>query len=68
MHGLYHLDFFSKDITSQAICQIKLKLVEVIGDLLNPFVPNLFSHPFQLDESISNFKVVGCFTSVLFQI
>ena len=26
---------------------------------INPFMPNVFSHPYQLDESISNFRVVG---------
>ena len=23
-------------------------------------MPNVFSHPYQLDKSISNFRVVGC--------
>ena len=27
----------------------------------NPFMWNVFSHPYQLDESISNFRVVGLY-------
>ena len=27
--------------------------------LINPFVPNGFSHPYKLDESIWNLRVVG---------
>ena len=26
---------------------------------VNPFMPNVFSHPYQLDKSISNLRVVG---------
>ena len=26
---------------------------------INPFIPNLFSHPYQLDESISNLGLLG---------
>ena len=29
----------------------------------NPFMPNVFSNPYQLDESISNFRVVGWYFS-----
>ena len=25
---------------------------------VNPFMPNVFPHPYQLDESISNFRVI----------
>ena len=35
--------------------------------ILNPFIPNVFSHPYQLDESISNFRVVGWYFSFLFK-
>ena len=30
-------------------------------------MPNVFSHPYQLDESISNFRVVGWYFSFLFK-
>ena len=33
---------------------------------VNPFMPNVFSHPYQLEESISNFRVVGWYFSFLF--
>ena len=29
----------------------------------NPFMPNVFSYPYQLDESISNFRIVGWYFS-----
>ena len=32
---------------------------------VNPLTPNVFSHPNQLDESISNFRVVGWYFSFL---
>ena len=32
----------------------------------NPFMPNVFSHPYQLDESISNFRVAGVYFSFFF--
>ena len=28
---------------------------------VNPFMPNIISHPYHLDESIFNFRVVGIF-------
>ena len=34
-----------------------------IYDLLNPFMPNGFSHPYQLGEFISNFRVFGQYFS-----
>ena len=34
--------------------------------LLNPFMRNVFSNPYQLDKSISNFRVVGWYFSFLF--
>ena len=34
---------------------------------INPFMPNVFSHPYQLDESISNLRVVGWYFSFLFK-
>ena len=33
----------------------------------NPFMLNVFSHPYQLDESISNFRVVGWYFSFKFK-
>ena len=33
--------------------------------LINPFMPNVFSHLYQLDESISNFRVVGWYFSFI---
>ena len=29
------------------------------GKAVNPYMLNIFFHPYQLDESISNFRVVG---------
>ena len=34
---------------------------------IDPFMPNVLSHPFQLDESISNFRIVGWYFSFLFK-
>ena len=34
---------------------------------LNPFIPNTFSHPYRLDKSISNLRVVGWYFSFLFK-
>ena len=33
-------------------------LVSWIGYFINPLMPNVFSHPYQLDEFISNSRVV----------
>ena len=35
---------------------------------INPFMPNVFFHRYQLDESISNFRAVGWYFSFLFKI
>ena len=35
--------------------------------LLNPFIPNVFFHSYQLDEPISNFWVVGWYLSFFIQ-
>ena len=35
--------------------------------VVKPFMPNVFSHPYKLDESISNFRVVGWYFSFLFK-
>ena len=32
---------------------------------LNQFMPNVFSHPYQLDESFSNFRVIGWYFTFL---
>ena len=34
--------------------------------ILTLFIPNVFSHPYQLDESISNFRDVGWHCQVIF--
>ena len=34
-------------------------IAELVDAWFNPFTPNVFSHPYQLDESIFNFRVVG---------
>ena len=34
---------------------------------INPFMPNVFSHPYQLDESISNFGGDGWYFTFLFK-
>ena len=36
--------------------------------LVNPCMPIVFSHPYQLDESISNFRIVVWYFSFLFKI
>ena len=38
-----------------------------LNSFLNPFMTNVFSHPYQVDESISNFRVVGWYFSFLFK-
>ena len=35
---------------------------------INPNMRNIFSHPYQLDESISNFRIAGWYFSFLFKI
>ena len=48
---------------------IKISLVMMIAITettdINAFMPNVFSHPYQLDEPISNFWVVGWYFSFL---
>ena len=41
---------------------------KIIVHFFNPFIPNIFSHPYQLDESISNFRVVGWYIFIFIQI
>ena len=36
--------------------------------LVNPFMPNVFSHPNRLDKSISNFRAVGWYFIIFIQI
>ena len=43
---------------------MKLELSKLI--VFNPFMPNVFSHHHQFDESIYNFRVVGWYFSFLF--
>ena len=45
-----------------------LKQTKIANKGLNPFMPNVFSHPFQLDESISNFRFVGWYFFIFIQI
>ena len=35
--------------------------------IVYPFMPNGITYPYQLDESISNFRVVGWYFSFLFK-
>ena len=44
-----------------------LEWSNICNSFLNSFMPNVFSHPYQLDESISNFRVVGWYDSFLFK-
>ena len=45
----------------------KLESISIYrGSNINPFMPNVFSHPYQLAESIFNFRVVGRDFSFLF--
>ena len=39
-----------------------------ISKFFNPFMPNVFSHPYQLDKSISNFRVVRWYFFIFIQI
>ena len=39
-----------------------------IDSHINPFMPNLFSHSYRLDESISKLRVVGWYFSIFIQI
>ena len=36
--------------------------------IINPFMLNIFSHPYQFYESISNFRVVGWDFSLVFKL
>ena len=36
--------------------------------LLNPFMSNVFAHPYQMDVLISNFRVVGWYLLFLFKL
>ena len=38
-----------------------------VGTCINPFILNVFSYPYQLDESISNFRAVWWCFSFLFK-
>ena len=42
--------------------------IPILSSHINPFMLNVFSHPFQLNESIFNFRVVGWYFSFLFKI
>ena len=35
-------------------------------NVFNPFMTNVFCHPYQLDESISNFRIVRWYFSIFF--
>ena len=35
--------------------------------MFNPFMPNVFSYTYQLDKSISNFRVIGRYFSFSFK-
>ena len=50
-----------KDAQYPCIQRVKIKF-------LNPFMPNVFSNPYQLDNSISNSRVVRWCFSVSFKI
>ena len=32
-------------------------------NMVNPFMPNVYFHPYQVDKSISVLRIVGCFFS-----
>ena len=36
---------------------------KILCSCINPFMPNVFCHSYQLDKSISNFRVVGWYFS-----
>ena len=54
--------FFEVHEIKNAMCSIQTD-----HDTLHPLMPRVFSHPYQLDESISNFRVVGWYFSFLFK-
>ena len=41
-------------------------LIQIITRV-NPFMWNVFSHPYQLDKSILNFRLVGWYFSIFIQ-
>ena len=43
-----------------------IHLLQALTKYFNPFMPDVFSHHCQLDETISNFRVVGWYFSFLF--
>ena len=59
MHNVTH-DYILTDLYASLIYFL-------INCHLNPSMPNLFSHPYQLDELISNFRAVGRYLSLLFK-
>ena len=38
-----------------------------MSDYVNPFKPNGHAHPYQLDQSMSILRVVGCYFFYLYQ-
>ena len=61
IHIVYNaLSFLTLSHKSQAFPQTPdFYFFEENTHTLNPFMPIGFSHPYQLDESISNLRVVG---------
>ena len=49
------------------ICMLTKRHRTDSHNTLNPFMPNGTSHSYQLDQSISVFRVVECYFSLLFK-
>ena len=68
MNNYRKMTYFCRLLFLQAgfkIGNIKVILAKKIK-VFNPFKPNGFSNPCQLDESISNLKVAGLYISFLY--
>ena len=65
MRGQLHSRCIYKD-SDQTWSMLRLFRVFAEGKgYFNPFMPKIFSHHYQLDESIFNFRVVGWYFSFL---
>ena len=55
------ISFVPKMLSAYNVCSIYSNAIQMEVSTMNPFnpfMPNVFSHAYQLDKSISNFKVV----------
>ena len=62
-----HWDNDTNYITVATLNSLPIGFCRLLLLFFNSFMPNVFSHLYQLDESISNFRVVGWYFSFLFK-